>query len=173
MSTVSYEIRKAVPSDAEGIAHVHVKSWQTSYRGIIEQSFLDNISYEQRLKSRKEILKSKNTLQLVVTFEGKTVGFVNTGPLRPELYNERYAHLADESLRQATEFFGNKIEVRHEVVQALTCPEIPRGQPGRPNSRPLKGLSRVRGNSHARFLWGWGVVTPLGYQTYLDLNFSF
>lgn len=30
----------------------------------------------------------------------------------------------------------------------------------------LKGLSRVRRKFHARFLWGWGVVTPPGYQTF-------
>lgn len=100
MSTSSYEIRKAVLSDAEGIAHVHVKSWQTSYRSIIEQSFLDNISYEQRLKSRKEILKSKDTLQLVVTFEGEIVGFVNAGPLRPEVYNEQLSLSNDEAIKR-------------------------------------------------------------------------
>ena len=31
--------------------------------------------------------------------------------------------------------------------------------------RPRKCLSRVRGNSHARFLGGWGLVTVPGYPT--------
>ena len=31
----------------------------------------------------------------------------------------------------------------------------------------LKGLSRVRGNSHARFLEGWAGVIPPGYSTWV------
>lgn len=40
---------------------------------------------------------------------------------------------------------------------------------------PLKGLSRVKLKFHARFLWGWRVVTPSGYQAYgliLKINAS-
>jgi GNAT superfamily N-acetyltransferase len=100
MSPSSYIIREAVPSDAEGITHVHVKSWQTSYRGIIEQSFLDNISYEERLERRKKILHSKGMLQLVVTFEGEIVGFANAGPLRSEAYNDQFSLSNDEALKR-------------------------------------------------------------------------
>lgn len=43
-------IRRAIISDAPGIAKVHVDSWRTTYKGIIPQSFLDGLSYEQRTK---------------------------------------------------------------------------------------------------------------------------
>lgn len=43
-------IRKANRDDAPGIAKVHVDSWRTTYKGIIPQSFLDELSYEQRTK---------------------------------------------------------------------------------------------------------------------------
>jgi hypothetical protein len=33
------------------------------------------------------------------------------------------------------------------------------------SDRRLKGLSRVRGNSHARFLEGWAGAIPPGYST--------
>lgn len=36
----------------------------------------------------------------------------------------------------------------------------------------MKGLSRVLGNSHARFLWGWGVETPPGYQAPFKGSFA-
>ncbi|MBY0271931.1 MAG: GNAT family N-acetyltransferase [Alphaproteobacteria bacterium] len=79
-----YHIRYATESDAEGIAFVHVNSWKTSYAGIIDQDFLDTISYEKRLSSWKEILQSKNTQQLVVVFEDKIIGFVGFGFVRSE-----------------------------------------------------------------------------------------
>lgn len=77
-------IRKATLSDAESIASVHVKSWQTSYVGLIDQSFLDNISYDKRLALRKEILKSDNSLHLVAIVDEQIIGFADAGPVRPE-----------------------------------------------------------------------------------------
>ena len=77
-------IRDAIPSDAEGITFVHVNSWQTSYAGIVDQDFLDNISYEKRLDRRKEILKSKTMLHLVVLSGEQIVGFADVGPIRSE-----------------------------------------------------------------------------------------
>jgi GNAT superfamily N-acetyltransferase len=85
-----YIIREAVPSDAEGTAYVHVKAWQTSYGGMIEQSYLDNINYDQRLELRKKILYSEGTLQLIVIFGEQIIGFADAGPLRPQPYNEQF-----------------------------------------------------------------------------------
>jgi GNAT superfamily N-acetyltransferase len=84
MNTPNYVIREATESDAEGIAAVHVNSWQTSYAGIIDQSFLDNISYEDRLTLRREILQTKNVLHLVALFGEQSVGFAGAGPIRSE-----------------------------------------------------------------------------------------
>ena len=100
MSSSNYEIREALVSDAEGTAYVHVKGWQTSYIGLIEQSYLDTINYEQRLALRKKILQFKDTLQLVVTFEGKIVGFADAGPLRPKPYNEQLSILKDTDVKR-------------------------------------------------------------------------
>lgn len=41
-------IRKAVPSDAQGIAKVHVESWKSTYINIVPENFLNNLSYEKR-----------------------------------------------------------------------------------------------------------------------------
>ena len=95
-----YSIREAVESDAEGSAYVYVKSWQTSYVGIIEQSYLDHISYDQRLQLRKKILQLKDTLQLVVTFGGQIVGFADAGPLRPKPYNEQLSLFKDQDVKR-------------------------------------------------------------------------
>ena len=41
-------IRKAELEDAKGIAKVHVDSWRTTYKGIVPDTFLENLSYENR-----------------------------------------------------------------------------------------------------------------------------
>jgi GNAT superfamily N-acetyltransferase len=98
MKSPNYEIREAVTSDAEGVAAVHVKSWQTSYAGIIDQSYLDNISYNQRFALRKKILASEGSLQLVVTFDGQIVGFADAGPMK--LYNEQLSLFKDKGVKR-------------------------------------------------------------------------
>jgi GNAT superfamily N-acetyltransferase len=94
-----YQIRKATLSDAEAIASVHVKSWQTSYMGIVEQSYLDAISYDERLALRKKVLDSKDILSLVVIWNDEIVGFADAGPLRPTLYNEKVRSLQEDKLQ--------------------------------------------------------------------------
>lgn len=75
-------IRSASFDDAESIAYVHVKAWQESYKGIIEQNYLDNISFDERLKLRKNILEASvaDSIHLVAIYEGQVVGFCDAGP---------------------------------------------------------------------------------------------
>ncbi|MEN8237448.1 MAG: GNAT family N-acetyltransferase [Pseudomonadota bacterium] len=87
MSTDRYVIREANIQDAEGIAAVHVKSWQTSYAGIMDSKFLENISYEQRLRLRREMLQSPHFFQLMVLYKDQIVGFAVTGLMQAELKN--------------------------------------------------------------------------------------
>jgi GNAT superfamily N-acetyltransferase len=37
------EIREAAPEDAYAVAGVHVRSWQSAYRGLIAQEYLDSL----------------------------------------------------------------------------------------------------------------------------------
>lgn len=46
-------IRRAGINDAQGIAIVHVNSWRTTYKGIIQNDFLNNLSYETELWKKK------------------------------------------------------------------------------------------------------------------------
>ncbi|MDI9634585.1 GNAT family N-acetyltransferase [Kamptonema cortianum] len=92
MTISPYHIRNATETDAEGIAFVHVNSWKTSYAGIIDQDFLDNINYEKRLSSWQEIIQSKSTQELIVLLDGKIIGFVGFGFIRsksrPEFFKD-------------------------------------------------------------------------------------
>src|SRR6201992_3460527 len=37
------EVRAAVPADADAVARVHVRSWRATYRGLIDQEYLDSL----------------------------------------------------------------------------------------------------------------------------------
>lgn len=72
-------IRRAIISDAPGIAKVHVDSWRTTYKGIIPQSFLDGLSYEQRTKLWENNISDKSSMIFVAENEGEIIGFVTGG----------------------------------------------------------------------------------------------
>lgn len=48
-------IREATLSDACGIAKVHVDTWRTAYKGIINDEFLNELSYDKREEIPKRI----------------------------------------------------------------------------------------------------------------------
>lgn len=43
-----YKIRKAIVTDAVGIAKVHVDSWKTTYANIVPDEYLTSLTYESR-----------------------------------------------------------------------------------------------------------------------------
>ena len=42
-------VRSAIPTDAEAIATVHVRSWQAGYRGLMADELLDGLSAAERV----------------------------------------------------------------------------------------------------------------------------
>ncbi len=90
-------IRLARPEDAAGIARVHVDSWRSTYKDMISDELLANLSYERRAQGWKEILKNSHNNGFVYVAEnepGEIVGFVSAGPGQagePEFKGEVYA----------------------------------------------------------------------------------
>ena len=74
-------IRPATVDDAPGIARVHVESWRTTYRGLMPDAVLDELSVSRREKFWHQVLKrGKSQFAFVATdVQGKVVGFVNGG----------------------------------------------------------------------------------------------
>ncbi|WP_444860494.1 GNAT family N-acetyltransferase [Microbacterium oleivorans] len=50
-------VRRAVPADAAGIAHVHVQAWREAYTGRMPQSILDRLDEERLTRTRAESLE--------------------------------------------------------------------------------------------------------------------
>ena len=81
------KIRLATIDDAEKIAFIHVLAWQQSYKGIIDQGYLDSISYDNRLEMRKRQLEHNHLLDsssitvycLVAVLNEKIIGFCDVG----------------------------------------------------------------------------------------------
>lgn len=76
-------IRIAVPADAPAIARVHVDSWRTTYRELINDEFLANLSYECRAQSWAKTLIDSNAdslLYIAADEAGKIIGFASAGP---------------------------------------------------------------------------------------------
>ena len=78
-------IRRATISDAARIAATHVRSWQSAYRGLIPQDYLDSLDPAQRLAWRQQILASVDWSVagvLVAEDESGLTGFADFGPTR-------------------------------------------------------------------------------------------
>lgn len=73
-------IRRAVIEDAKGIARVHVESWRTTYKNIIPDEFLMNLSYEQRTDLwNRNVSKEGNYVFVAENENGEIVGFADCG----------------------------------------------------------------------------------------------
>lgn len=78
-------VRLATPADAMDIAYIHVDTWQTAYRGMIPDSYLDNISLAQRGNWWLSVLTDPNNHTFIFVADsdtGQPVGFVEGGPQR-------------------------------------------------------------------------------------------
>jgi GNAT superfamily N-acetyltransferase len=111
-------VRRATPDDAAAIARVHVESWQSSYRGILSNAFLETLSVAERTKHwRRNLTEPDRGIAGIsstghpghATFVGLApdkgvIGFCSAGPNRggaPIFAGEVYAiYLLDSAKRQ-------------------------------------------------------------------------
>jgi len=77
-------IRPALLEDSHGIALVHVSSWQHAYRGIVPQSYLDQLSVANREEQWVDVFERGSSETLVADAAGHIVGFISYGNSREE-----------------------------------------------------------------------------------------
>ncbi len=82
----SFFIRPAVPSDSEGIAKVHTGSWQSAYRGILPDDWLDALKWQDRKErwDRQLPTQSPRAIYVATNPSNEIVGFASIGPARDE-----------------------------------------------------------------------------------------
>ena len=86
MNKGNMNIRKAVLSDAKGIAKVHVDCWKTTYKNIVSDQYLMKLTYE----SREQIWINNipnGGVYVAENKEGEIIGFSSGGIERSGKYN--------------------------------------------------------------------------------------
>lgn len=92
-----YGIRDAQMADMETVARVHIASWRTTYGGLIEPSWFDQMErhLDDRVAARRQRLHRTDVHTLVMTSPGGfVVGFADVGPVDgedPRFDGELYA----------------------------------------------------------------------------------
>jgi GNAT superfamily N-acetyltransferase len=100
-------MRRAEVRDAPAIGDIHVRAWQTAYRGIWSDAFLDSLSIERRTDEWREWLASpRDEFQVwVAEQENRVVGFCSFGPAReddvPAITGELYMIYVLPELKRA------------------------------------------------------------------------
>ncbi|MCK6538437.1 MAG: GNAT family N-acetyltransferase [Anaerolineales bacterium] len=75
-------VRAAGIEDAEGIATVHVAAWRETYRGMVPNAFLENLSVARRAAQWMGSLSDPSSVYhraLAAELNGQIVGFANYG----------------------------------------------------------------------------------------------
>lgn len=79
-----WTIRSATIDDARAIAAVHVSSWQTAYRGIVPETYLDALSIEAQVHHWQASLSGQAADIWVATDGDALRGWINIGNSRDD-----------------------------------------------------------------------------------------
>lgn len=112
-------IRKAQLEDCDAIARVCVDTWRTAYQGLINDDYLQQMSYLQFSKSYQDLLSGAmdgKVLLVAVNITDQVVGFILGGPERkgyPDYSGEIYALYVKEDCQGqgiGTALFGSAVD---------------------------------------------------------------
>jgi GNAT superfamily N-acetyltransferase len=85
-------LREARQQDASAIARVHVDSWRSTYRGIVPEGYLAEMSYEDYEDRWRGWLRNVGEPRLAFRVaelpSGRIVGFASGGPRHGPLYTD-------------------------------------------------------------------------------------
>lgn len=95
-------IRPAHPGDEMDVARVHVRSWQSGYRRVMPDDYLDSLRLEDRAaRYNFDHTDPAAPFTVVAAEEDRIIGFATTGPARSapqENCGELYALYVDPDL---------------------------------------------------------------------------
>ncbi|MBH0228678.1 GNAT family N-acetyltransferase [Halobacillus yeomjeoni] len=84
------KVRSAKFEDAETIANIHLSSWKSTYKDLIDEKDLSNITLENRIALWETVLKKPVNGQIAYVIENdeeEVVGFVSGGKERTKNYS--------------------------------------------------------------------------------------
>src|SRR5215470_10603569 len=75
-------LRFATVEDAETIATIHVRTWQSAYEGIIPAQYLDSLSIQERANLWRRVVSEQRHTVLLAVGPHRETGFISFGPSR-------------------------------------------------------------------------------------------
>ena len=90
----TFRIRPAELADSEGIARVHTLSWQSAYRGLLPDEWLDALRWENRKVRWDAILatSTRGSVFVVLNAKDEILGFASIGSSRDEDIDQARVH---------------------------------------------------------------------------------
>lgn len=88
---MEYLIRRKEQKDCKTIAHVVTVAWQETYRGIVNDEFLDNLPNTEKERGKKSYnsFDINDNHQFVLEVDGEVVGFIKVGITDDEEYKNQ------------------------------------------------------------------------------------
>ena len=139
---IDYEIKLADETHVSQIADLYVRSWKRAYKGLLNQPYLDSLTYEDKFKKWSEYI-TKPGQGVFVAMEGeKMLGFCAFMPYHPYYKMDNCFYL--DSLHVESECQGRGIGtvLINRVIEE-----------GRKKGFPQMGICVVRGNENALNLY--------------------
>jgi len=115
-------VRRAVSSDAMGLAAVQVESWNDTYRGLMPDSFLDTFTLEHRTRVFERFLDPRAAHpvpRIWVACRPEVVGFASVGASRGEIPTEANTERAAENMGELYAIYVAPSELGTGVGRAL------------------------------------------------------
>ncbi|MDP4157899.1 MAG: GNAT family N-acetyltransferase [Bacillota bacterium] len=116
-------IRKAVLSDVDGIAKVHVACWKTTYSGIIPDEYIGKQTYEKRAKLWERVIPNGNVV-VAEDDNGQIIGFADGGKERTGEYEEYKGEVYSIYILKSYQGRGIGKWLINEVVHALVKQDL-------------------------------------------------
>lgn len=113
-------IRTATINDAEKVAKIKIEGWQTAYRGIIDDDFLDNMNINEEIEKRKNNIENGADI-IVAELDNEIVGFClyRNYIKDPESYPNANCELSSLYVRSSLKRRGIGTKLMQHVIQKL------------------------------------------------------
>ena len=125
---MNYIIRRKEQKDCMMVAHVITTSWQETYRGIVNDEFLDNLPNTEKERGEKSFnnFDENDNHKFALEVDGKVVGFINVGITNDKEYENQGEIFALYIIkRYKGNGFGKKlIEIGIKELKKLGCTKM-------------------------------------------------
>ena len=113
-------IKTATTNEAEEIAKIKIEGWQTAYRCIIDDKFLDNMDINEELEKRKNNIENGADI-IVAELNNEIVGFClyRNYIKDPESYPNANCEISSLYVKSSLKRKGIGTKLMQDVIQKL------------------------------------------------------